>query len=244
MRIRERERLSAVIHSILKIKVAQHCIHVNTPFHSKDTNAVERSPSTRKKRNNLDLKAGRTFNNKSKVSAFRCLHDQVAFFVEGSKIPLVCSASGPNSCPTGFFCQFSDKNKQFQCCAHKAGNHFKTFALKIFFTTGCPANNVAYVGISGQPEPCKRGVPNVCPKDFSCQQTRDGKEICCTINDPKTPGMSDRSATTNEQRGNEGKSSEQQSEKNDHGELKQSHLKTHSSITCRPNEQLKNGICV
>lgn len=32
-----------------------------------------------------------------------CSNDQVAYFAEGSKVPQVCTASGPNTCPLGNF---------------------------------------------------------------------------------------------------------------------------------------------
>jgi hypothetical protein len=35
-----------------------------------------------------------------------CSNDQVAFFAEGSKVPQVCTASGPNTCPLGMSFQF------------------------------------------------------------------------------------------------------------------------------------------
>ncbi|CAD6187897.1 unnamed protein product [Caenorhabditis auriculariae] len=77
--------------------------------------------------------------------------------------PVICTASG-QSCPTGYFCQFSDRNKQFQCCGHKAG---------------CPGDSVAYLDLTGAAQECSMKLGN-CPSGFVCQKTRPGKTICCT----------------------------------------------------------------
>ncbi|CAB3401648.1 unnamed protein product [Caenorhabditis bovis] len=90
-----------------------------------------------------------------------CPHSQVALVEDNH--PVVCTASA-NTCPTGYFCQFSDKNKQFQCCGHKSG---------------CPGESVAYLDLSGQAQECSRKLGN-CPSGYSCQSTRAGKTVCCT----------------------------------------------------------------
>lgn len=77
--------------------------------------------------------------------------------------PVVCTASGA-SCPTGYFCQFSDRNKQFQCCGHKAG---------------CPGDSVAYLDLTGGAQECSVKLRN-CPEGYSCQNSKGGKTICCT----------------------------------------------------------------
>lgn len=59
--------------------------------------------------------------------ALGCHHNQVAYTLNNSLVPHLCTSSEPNSCPIGFFCQFSDQNKQFQCCGIKAGKFFKVF---------------------------------------------------------------------------------------------------------------------
>uniref|UniRef100_A0A915D1X8 BPTI/Kunitz inhibitor domain-containing protein n=1 Tax=Ditylenchus dipsaci TaxID=166011 RepID=A0A915D1X8_9BILA len=102
------------------------------------------------------------------VTDHGCLSGQVAYIQNGAAEPQLCTSSAPNSCPLGFFCQFSDKNSQFQCCAHKAG---------------CPADTVAYVDLSGNPQTCKMGKPTItqCPLGYSCRETSTDKTICCTI---------------------------------------------------------------
>ena len=100
-----------------------------------------------------------------------CPIGQVAFVPESTGSPQVCTSSAPNSCPVGYFCQFSDKNKQFQCCAHKSG---------------CPGESVSYIDISGAPKECKPTIPNQCPIRYSCQLTTKDKHVCCTA-DPSNP---------------------------------------------------------
>uniref|UniRef100_A0AC34QSG3 BPTI/Kunitz inhibitor domain-containing protein n=2 Tax=Panagrolaimus sp. JU765 TaxID=591449 RepID=A0AC34QSG3_9BILA len=100
-----------------------------------------------------------------------CPIGQVAFVPENVGSPQVCTSSAPNACPTGYFCQFSDKNKQFQCCAHKSG---------------CPGDSVSYVDISGAPKECKPNLLNQCPIGYSCQMTTKDRFVCCT-SDPNNP---------------------------------------------------------
>ncbi|CAO4368107.1 unnamed protein product [Caenorhabditis nigoni] len=90
-----------------------------------------------------------------------CPHSQVALV--NNDHPVVCTASGA-SCPTGYFCQFSDRNKQFQCCGHKAG---------------CPGESVAYLDMTGGAQECSVKLRN-CPEGYSCQNAKQGKTICCT----------------------------------------------------------------
>uniref|UniRef100_A0A8R1DIZ4 BPTI/Kunitz inhibitor domain-containing protein n=1 Tax=Caenorhabditis japonica TaxID=281687 RepID=A0A8R1DIZ4_CAEJA len=90
-----------------------------------------------------------------------CPHSQVALVADDH--PVVCTASGA-SCPTGYFCQFSDRNKQFQCCGHKAG---------------CPGDTVAYLDLTGGAQECSIKLRN-CPDGYSCQNSKAGKTICCT----------------------------------------------------------------
>ncbi|KAL6727225.1 hypothetical protein Aduo_009120 [Ancylostoma duodenale] len=114
-----------------------------------------------------------------------CPPSQVAF-LKGNN-PLVCTSSG-NNCPLGYFCQFSDKNKQFQCCGRKAG---------------CPGNSVAFLDLTGSPMQCVMGT-GVCPSGYSCQEAKQGKFLCCTeaetADRPKQPvseeGTTTASATT------------------------------------------------
>uniref|UniRef100_A0AC35GV73 BPTI/Kunitz inhibitor domain-containing protein n=1 Tax=Panagrolaimus sp. PS1159 TaxID=55785 RepID=A0AC35GV73_9BILA len=97
-----------------------------------------------------------------------CPANQVAYVASGVGSPQVCTSSAPNACPTGYFCQFSEKNKQFQCCAHKSG---------------CPGENVAYIDISGSPKECKPTLLNQCPREYSCQRTTKDRYVCCTSPD-------------------------------------------------------------
>ncbi|CAJ0578735.1 unnamed protein product, partial [Mesorhabditis spiculigera] len=90
-----------------------------------------------------------------------CPAQQVAHLERG--IPLVCTASG-QTCPLGYFCQFSDKNKQFQCCGHRAG---------------CPFQSVAFIDMSGGAMECNPQFA-MCPPGYDCIKGRSGKHLCCT----------------------------------------------------------------
>ncbi|VDK57188.1 unnamed protein product, partial [Cylicostephanus goldi] len=92
-----------------------------------------------------------------------CPSSQVAFLEKGR--PMVCTSSGSN-CPFGYFCQFSDKNKQFQCCGHKAG---------------CPRDSVAFLDLNGNPMTCSLKA-TLCPSGYICQLTEMGNHTCCTGN--------------------------------------------------------------
>ncbi|KAI6241735.1 hypothetical protein M3Y99_00336300 [Aphelenchoides fujianensis] len=173
-----------------------------------------------------------------------CMHDQVAFIPEGTKMPQVCTASGPNTCPLGYFCQFSETNKMYQCCAQKAG---------------CPGTGVAYIGMSGAPEPCQVGLNNTCPVGYSCQQTKHNRDVCCTFNDPKTTSekterKAEKTSSSKEEapvdskhEGDDEGRSKETHEGDHHGEKPTSRLATavpRVHNVCRPNEQLRNGICL
>ncbi|CAJ0597522.1 unnamed protein product [Cylicocyclus nassatus] len=92
---------------------------------------------------------------------YGCPSSQVAFLDRDK--PMLCTSSGSN-CPFGYFCQFSNKNKQFQCCGHKAG---------------CPKESVAFLDLSGIPMACSLKA-NLCPTGYICQLTEKGNYICCT----------------------------------------------------------------
>ncbi|KAK6041511.1 hypothetical protein COOONC_20984 [Cooperia oncophora] len=62
-----------------------------------------------------------------------CLSNQVAL-VERSQVVL-CTASG-NTCPLGYFCQFSTENQQFQCCGLKSGYPSLHFLLQYLYISG------------------------------------------------------------------------------------------------------------
>ncbi|KIH61468.1 Kunitz/Bovine pancreatic trypsin inhibitor domain protein [Ancylostoma duodenale] len=90
-----------------------------------------------------------------------CPNAQVAFRDRGTV--QVCTA-GSSTCPPGYFCQFSSLNRQFQCCG---------------VSGGCPADSVAFVGLSGEPEKCVVGQSK-CPFGFACRRSVAGHHICCT----------------------------------------------------------------
>lgn len=89
-----------------------------------------------------------------------CLDAQIAY--RDNKVVRVCTA-GSSTCPPGFFCQFSSLNRQFQCCG---------------VSGGCPADSVAFVGLSGTPEKCIVGKSK-CPPGFACRRSVAGHHICC-----------------------------------------------------------------
>ncbi|TKR64319.1 hypothetical protein L596_024878 [Steinernema carpocapsae] len=96
---------------------------------------------------------------------YGCPFHQVAYIDKNTKSAQVCTSSA-NNCPAGYFCQFSDKNKQFQCCGHKSG---------------CPGESVAYIDVSGKAKECQITV-NQCPAGYACQKTEDGTKFqCCTF---------------------------------------------------------------
>ena len=91
-----------------------------------------------------------------------CPQSQIAF--QDGETVRVCSAGG-QSCPIGYFCQFSTINNQFQCCGVSAG---------------CPNDQVAFIGLKGEPERCIPSSPN-CPQGYTCQNTLNGYYTCCTV---------------------------------------------------------------
>lgn len=61
-----------------------------------------------------------------------CPAKQIAYMDSTTKKPKVCT-SATFSCPIGYFCQFSNSNKQFQCCG---------------ITSECPAGQVVFSEVS------------------------------------------------------------------------------------------------
>ncbi|KHJ86486.1 EB module, partial [Oesophagostomum dentatum] len=92
-----------------------------------------------------------------------CPSRQVAFIDVATEKPQVCT-SGSLSCPLGYFCQFSQQNKQFQCCG---------------IPSDCPNSMVAFVGISGEHQRCSMNGGQACLDGYTCVKGKNNEEICC-----------------------------------------------------------------
>ncbi|WKX99529.1 hypothetical protein Q1695_014424 [Nippostrongylus brasiliensis] len=92
-----------------------------------------------------------------------CLSRQKAFVDTGTGKPQVCT-SAKMSCPAGYFCQFSQQNKQFQCCG---------------IPSDCPSPMVAFIGISGEHQRCSNSGGQPCPDGFICVKGKRNEDICC-----------------------------------------------------------------
>uniref|UniRef100_A0A914CB91 BPTI/Kunitz inhibitor domain-containing protein n=1 Tax=Acrobeloides nanus TaxID=290746 RepID=A0A914CB91_9BILA len=97
-----------------------------------------------------------------------CPSKQIAYMDSNTKKPKICT-SATFSCPIGYFCQFSNSNKQFQCCG---------------ITSDCPTTQVAFISISGEPQMCNLNGGAPCPEGYSCTRGKKGQGICCTGKNP------------------------------------------------------------
>ncbi|VDM67080.1 unnamed protein product, partial [Strongylus vulgaris] len=124
-----------------------------------------------------------------------CPPSQVAF-LEGNR-PLMCTSTGDN-CPFGYFCQFSDKNKHFQCCGHKAGEEGLSLSTKMLNKSTmarCPRDSVAFLDLTGNAMTCSKGG-KTCPDGYSCQMVEHGGYVCCTSDTINTDSMRERGNQT------------------------------------------------
>ncbi|EYB98142.1 hypothetical protein Y032_0134g1880 [Ancylostoma ceylanicum] len=92
-----------------------------------------------------------------------CPSRQIAFTDVATGKPQICT-SASMSCPSGYFCQFSQQNKQFQCCG---------------IPSDCPSPMVAFIGMSGEHQRCSMSGGQACPEGFTCVKGRNNEEICC-----------------------------------------------------------------
>ncbi|EYB89374.1 hypothetical protein Y032_0232g3024 [Ancylostoma ceylanicum] len=95
-----------------------------------------------------------------------CPRKQFALLDRRNNQPRVCTAGEEKSCPTGFFCQFSAKRGQFQCCGQSGG---------------CPSRRAAFIAIDGNAQECLPG-PDMCADGYECVLSAygNGKNICCS----------------------------------------------------------------
>ncbi|ETN80022.1 Kunitz/Bovine pancreatic trypsin inhibitor domain protein [Necator americanus] len=92
---------------------------------------------------------------------YGCPPSQVAFLLNNE---IVLCTSSENKCPLGYFCQFSAKNKQYQCCGQRSG---------------CPGSSMAFLDLPGEAKRCLQGM-KMCPTGYSCQMTKRGDFLCCS----------------------------------------------------------------
>ncbi|VDM53228.1 unnamed protein product [Angiostrongylus costaricensis] len=98
-----------------------------------------------------------------------CPRKQFALLDRETNEARLCTAGQENSCPTGFFCQFSRKKSQFQCCGQNGG---------------CPIRRAAYIALDGNAQECAPGS-NTCVDGYECVRSvyDSDKNICCSKED-------------------------------------------------------------
>ncbi|KAK6750060.1 hypothetical protein RB195_002199 [Necator americanus] len=95
-----------------------------------------------------------------------CPRKQFALLDRKTNKARICTAGEENSCPIGFYCQFSAKRAQFQCCGQSGG---------------CPSRRAAFIAIDGNAQECLPG-PDMCADGYECVPSAygKGKNICCS----------------------------------------------------------------
>uniref|UniRef100_A0A914UKJ1 BPTI/Kunitz inhibitor domain-containing protein n=1 Tax=Plectus sambesii TaxID=2011161 RepID=A0A914UKJ1_9BILA len=160
------------------------------------------------------------------INSHGCPATQVAYLETSSKsTPRICT-SATQDCPTGYFCQFSVVNTQFQCCG---------------INGGCPSQSVAFIGVDGEAQQCKVGQ-STCPSGFSCQRSKKGNMLCCTTG---TPSGTSSDCLPNEALVN-GLCMPQASVGEpciDHAQCTGGSRCTGGACTCPPEQISSNGIC-
>ncbi|CAB3406929.1 unnamed protein product [Caenorhabditis bovis] len=95
-----------------------------------------------------------------------CPAKQFALIDKRTNQTRACTAGEAKSCPTGFFCQFSAKKGQFQCCGQSGG---------------CPIGRAAYIAVDGNAQECLPGA-DMCADGYECVKSvaHRNKNICCS----------------------------------------------------------------
>ncbi len=112
------------------------------------------------------------------IQDFGCPSEMASYLEKSTSSPRICTA-GANSCPIGYFCQFSSQLSTFICCGIRASKcHYPVYRCNMI-NSGCPNDHVAFIGISGEPQLCVIGQ-TTCPTGYSCQKGLNEHQVCCT----------------------------------------------------------------
>lgn len=114
-----------------------------------------------------------------------------------------CAANHLESCPGGYFCQWSEPAGKFLCCGVSAGtddlkSKHGTLDNTHYFS-GCPSRGVAHVSpATGQVQQCGHPLDTSCPPGYTCQRTQNGTFVCCSggSNTPLAPRLHPTSVET------------------------------------------------